>query len=61
MFPVNNMYIFPQECAVIICKMLYLVIMPKWQKNIKEGSGKGMSHVFASTKNSGSLKVPMNI
>lgn len=54
------MYIFPQDCTVIICKMFY-VIMPKWQKNIKEGSGKRVSHVFASTKNSGSLKVPMNI
>lgn len=45
MFPLNNIYTFPQECTVIICKMVYYVIMPKWQKNIKEASGKWVSCV----------------
>jgi len=55
------MYIFTQELTVIICNMLYYVIKLRWQKNIKEGSGKRVNHVFTLTKNSGFFKVPMNI
>lgn len=42
-FPTKNMYIFPQECTVIVCKMLYDVIMLKWQKNIRVLMPKGES------------------
>lgn len=45
MFPVNNLYVFLQERTVIIYKMLFYVIVLKWQKNSKEVSGKAVSRV----------------